>query len=233
MPWSFKAELMGIPDSSNGETFHKWAQLPISREQYRLEQMEEHRRLFPECQLLPGISSLLHDLRDAKNANGDKIHIALASSTSSYHYELKTSRPEVKSVISVFTPDKIVLGDDPRVKSGNGKPAPDIFLLALSLVNSSLAPEEEPIRPDECLVFEDSIPGVEAGRRAGMRVLWVPHSEVEKVFRGREEEVLAGRTVLVPIGNEKQLGEIGDGWATQLETLEGFPAERWGIVLGS
>lgn len=66
-----------------------------------------------------------------------------------------------------------------------------------------------------------------------MRVLWVPHPEVERDFRGREEEVLAGRTGLVPIGNEKQLGEIGDGWATQLETLEGFPAERWGISIRS
>lgn len=104
MPWSFKARLMGIPDSSNGETFHEWAQLPISREQYRLEQMEEHRRLFPECQLLPGVSPLLHSLANAKNVNGEKIQIALASSTSSYHYELKTSRPEVSELFTVFSP---------------------------------------------------------------------------------------------------------------------------------
>jgi pseudouridine 5'-phosphatase len=52
----------------------------------------------------------------------------------------------------------------------------------------------EKIRPEECLVFEDSVPGVEAGRRAGMRVIWVPHRGLAGEFRGKEQEVLAGKT---------------------------------------
>jgi beta-phosphoglucomutase-like phosphatase (HAD superfamily) len=43
----------------------------------------------------------------------------------------------------------------------NAKPAPDLFLHAA---------EKLGVRPDECLVLEDSVNGVVAGRAAGMRV---------------------------------------------------------------
>src|ERR1700733_8160915 len=87
------------------------------------------------------------------------------------------------------------------------------------------------ITPEECLVFEDSVPGVEAGRRAGMRVVWVPHPELATEYKGREKEVLAGRIGLVEIGDEWQLGEIDDGWAEQLPSLETFPFEKFGIEI--
>ena len=45
------------------------------------------------------------------------------------------------------------------------KPAPDIFLLAA---------EEMGLRPEECLVAEDSYNGVLAGSRAGMTVAMIP-----------------------------------------------------------
>jgi HAD superfamily hydrolase (TIGR01509 family) len=43
-----------------------------------------------------------------------------------------------------------------------GKPAPDIFLHAARVMGA---------RPPECVVIEDSVPGVRGGRAAGMRVL--------------------------------------------------------------
>lgn len=43
-----------------------------------------------------------------------------------------------------------------------GKPAPDLFLLAARTMGFA---------PADCLVIEDSIPGVQAGRAAGMRVI--------------------------------------------------------------
>lgn len=51
-----------------------------------------------------------------------------------------------------------------------GKPDPEGFLLALRRLNE-LCRDEPPIRPDECLVIEDSLPGVAAGKAAGMRVI--------------------------------------------------------------
>ncbi|KAL4733108.1 hypothetical protein BDV11DRAFT_200703 [Aspergillus similis] len=34
---SIRAQLMGIPDSTNGDAFHEWARLPIPREQFARE----------------------------------------------------------------------------------------------------------------------------------------------------------------------------------------------------
>ena len=44
----------------------------------------------------------------------------------------------------------------------NGKPAPDLYLKAAKALN---------VAPEDCLVIEDSIAGITAGRAAGMRVL--------------------------------------------------------------
>ena len=110
-----------------------------------------------------------------------------------------------------------------------GKPAPDIFLAALQSINDSLPAGEPEISPAECVVFEDSVPGVEAGRRAGMRVVWVPHPDLKRHFMGREAEVLAGRTGIVPIEREEAPGEINDGWAEELGGLSGFDYVKYGL----
>lgn len=46
----------------------------------------------------------------------------------------------------------------------NGKPAPDVYLEVARRLN---------VHPSKCLVFEDIIPGIEAGHRAGMKVCGV------------------------------------------------------------
>lgn len=75
--------------------------------------------------------------------------------------------------------------------------------------------------------------GVEAGRRVGMRVVWVPHPELAVEYEGREKEVLAGRMDMIEIGDDWQLGEIDDGWAESLPNLESFNYEKYGIHISS
>ncbi len=70
-----------------------------------------------------------------------------------------------------------ILGEapTPRIKKGRGKPCPDIFLIAAHEILGRPVGLEEDFVGDEMkaarakgLVFEDAIPGVEAGKRAGM-----------------------------------------------------------------
>lgn len=60
--------------------------------------------------------------------------------------------------------DAIVTGES----VARPKPAPDIFLEAAARLGA---------RPSECVVLEDSLAGVRAGRAAGMRVIAVPEGE--------------------------------------------------------
>ncbi|KAB5540221.1 HAD-like domain-containing protein [Coniochaeta sp. 2T2.1] len=257
LPWSIKAKLQGRPGPVANKLFHDWADLPIDQDEYTKQYYALQAQHFPGTQPLPGIPKLLGDLgrtrywdakKTAKPTVGDKenvdptngqttpanghhaphrVHIALATSSHEANFRLKTSH--LADLFSVFDSQRRVLGDDKRLKPGRGKPLPDIFLLALQTINQTLPPGETPITPEECLVFEDSVPGVEAGRRAGMRVIWCPHPMLKKEYAGREEVVLAGRTGEAGQVDLHQLGEIGDGWAEYYETLVDFPYRKYGI----
>lgn len=54
----------------------------------------------------------------------------------------------------------------------NGKPAPDLYLKAAKALN---------VEPEDCLVIEDSVAGITAGRAAGMRVLAFSETLDEKM----------------------------------------------------
>ena len=89
--------------------------LPISPDDWIRKSKEKYDSLFPDVSCLPGVTKLVHHL--AKH----KIPIAVASSSSTSSFKLKTMKHS--GLFSMF--DAIVLGDDPRVL--NAKPSPDIF----------------------------------------------------------------------------------------------------------
>lgn len=235
LPWNIKAKLQGRPGLEATRIFEAWAQLPIDQTAYLAEVTSHQRRLFPGTGPLPGVEQLLSDLGrtrywDVAPTEGrSRVHIALATSSHLANFKLKTDH--LTELFSVFETNRKVLGDDPRIQPGRGKPLPDIFLLALKTINDSLPEGEAPITPEECLVFEDSVPGVEAGRRAGMRVIWVPHPGLLTEYADREPEVLAGITGEAGDVDLHQVGQVGDGWAERLSSLENFPYERYGIVI--
>ncbi|KAF2665942.1 HAD-like protein [Microthyrium microscopicum] len=231
---AIRAQLIGVSGSTNGDVFHNWAKLPISREQFARESSEQMRLHFPDCEPMPGAETLVSNLSRACIASsGDMIELALASSTKSRSYELKTSKPRTKQLLEFFQSERRILGDDPRVRLGRGKPAPDMYLVALEALNATADSDKDPILPNECLVIEDSVVGVEAGRRAGMRVIWVPHPDVALEYQARQEDVLAGRVGLIKIGDDWQLGDIEDGWAECIESLEQFDYNKYGIQVPS
>lgn len=230
LPWSIKAQMQGRPGPAASAILHDWAQLPISREEYMAKIQKLQREYFPSCKPLPGVPELLETL---SSRTEPRVHIALATSSHALNFKLKTDN--IAETFAVFAPDNRVLGDDKRIPPGRGKPAPDIYMLALETLNVPLRAAGQPeIMPAECLVFEDSVPGVESGRRAGMQVVWCPHKGLLNEFSGREEEVLAGLT-----GEYKEQaqdgvnpsppGKMGDGWGRLLLTLEDFPYESYKI----
>ncbi|GLA09464.1 hypothetical protein AnigIFM60653_011793 [Aspergillus niger] len=245
LPWSIKAQLQGRPQPDASRIFHHWAQLPISPEEYAAKQSALQEKFFPQSQPLPGVRDLLAKLVSTQ-ATDQPVHLALATSSHSRNFKLKASH--LGDLFSAFPKSQQVLGDDPRIGKGRGKPLPDIYLLALETINTNLREKgETEIKPEECLVFEDAVPGVEAGRRAGMRVVWVPHPGLLESYKGREDEVLAGLTgehkeaektepereadeiVAGRLKSAGKPGEIGDGLGELLPSLENFPYERYGI----
>lgn len=252
LPWAIKAQLQGRPgpevsnllsihDQENrrytdrrppqaGRIFQEWAQLPITREELMAKVTVLQQQHFPTTKLLPGVHSLLKNLQSTANPH---VHIALATSSNKHSFKLKTDH--LDHVFDVFDQQHRILGDDERIPVGKGKPAPQIYLVALETINARIRKEgkEPEIKPEECLVFEDSVPGVESGRRAGMQVVWCPHPGLLNEYKGREKEVLAGTSIMyqygVSSGGDDEPGKIDDGWARLYSTLEDFPYKDYGI----
>ena len=99
---------------------------------------------------MPYIEELLKYL---KNSN---YKVAVASSSSMNHIINNMEKTGLKKYIDEFASGAEV---------ENGKPAPDVFLLAAKRLG---------VKPEECLVLEDSKAGVIAGSSAGAKVIMVP-----------------------------------------------------------
>lgn len=95
----------------------------------------------------PGIRQFLITLRERG------IRAAIVSGSHRSNVELALSMLGLGPYFSL-----IVSGDDP----GKRKPDPGPFLYAAAKLG---------LRPGECLAIEDSVPGCEAARRAGMRLV--------------------------------------------------------------
>jgi beta-phosphoglucomutase len=71
------------------------------------------------------------------------------------------------------------------------KPDPDCYQRALELLNEKRREERKlPLLPKECLVIEDSPPGIQAGRASGMRSLGVTNTVKEEALRASGADVV-------------------------------------------
>lgn len=123
--------------------------------------------MWPHVQPLPGTVKLITHL------HANKIPIAIATGTRRRNLALKTSH--LGYLIDCFD-GHIVCADDGKIASERGKPCPDLFLVAarellgrpVGTGEQSNANDAETRERAKGIVFEDAIPGVEAGKRAGM-----------------------------------------------------------------
>ena len=100
--------------------------------------------------LFPSAKTTLEQLREMK------LPLAVATSSVSASARPLLDRTGIRSLFSV-----VITGDEVQ----QGKPHPDIYLRAAKKLG---------ISPEACLVIEDSLAGIAAGKAANMRVAAIP-----------------------------------------------------------
>jgi HAD superfamily hydrolase (TIGR01509 family) len=120
------------------------------------------RLLQKEAPFFPGVCELIREA-----ASG--YPLGVASMALRQEIDLALEKAGLTQLIPV-----IVSGED----VSRPKPAPDVYEVALVQMNLSLSRDNgrNKIVPGECLVIEDSIPGIRSARSAGMHVLGVAHT---------------------------------------------------------
>lgn len=106
---------------------------------------------------------------------------AIATSSMRSYLELKGTQPSSKELLGQFS--HIVCGDDEVMLGKKGKPSPDIYLAAAEALGVATA---------NCLVLEDSLAGIQAGKAAGCFVIAIPDPRVP-----REDVVAAGADIIL------------------------------------
>jgi HAD superfamily hydrolase (TIGR01509 family) len=126
-----------------------------------IRKMEVYRRLSQqELILYPGVVDLVKKLQG-------RYRLAIASGAFRGEVKFALDKGGMRDAFPVM-----VTAQDVR----NGKPHPEAFQTALAQINR-LEPVPSPaIRPDECLVIEDSVHGIEGAKTAGMKCLAVTNS---------------------------------------------------------
>lgn len=188
LTWDIKVQLQGRTGDQSAAILIKEYNLPVTPDELRAISIKKQEKEWPQSKFLPGALELLKYLK----SNG--VPIALCTSSNKLNYERKTDHLQ-KGGFELFN-GHIVTGDDKRIPPGRGKPCPDIWQVGLSSINSERS-EDVKIKPEECLVFEDGIPGVEAGRSFGAFVVWVPDANAIKVLHGKENEIVGENGVIL------------------------------------
>ena len=168
--WSVKEKIIGRRSIQAAEIIVECLDLPISPQDYLDSRKDVLLEKFKDTEALPGAKEM--------TTHFFKLGIpqAIATSSSSPMFEAKFEKH--KKWFSQFT--QIVRGDDPELKEG--KPAPDIFLLAAKRLG---------VDPAECLVFEDAPTGTEAALAAGMSVIVVPDPNMDHCHYKNASQIIS------------------------------------------
>lgn len=147
LPENLQAQIEGMSFSETAVYFKENFQIPDSIEQMKKDWNEmAWDKYLNEVPLKPGIPEFLAVCRE----RGIKLGIATSNSR-----ELVENIAAVHNLHDFFS--CIMTGCD----VAHGKPAPDIYLAVAQTLQ---------VEPVKCLVFEDIIPGIMAGKNAGMEV---------------------------------------------------------------
>lgn len=181
LTWDVKIQLQGLPGVKACQVVvdsYGLAGETTAEELYALTSNRQE-ELWPTVGVLPGVKKLLDYLHE------NNIPICVCTSSHKDKYKLKTSQHD--ALFKLFD-GNVITGDDPTI-AGKGKPLPFIWWLGLELINSKNGTD---IKSEECLIFEDAMPGFISGKRAGGYVIWVPDQRALDIIPKIEVEKLVG-----------------------------------------
>jgi len=171
-PKEVRMKILGTTEQTTAKIAVDSLNLPITVTKFRELFRGLLRKRLGDLSMLRGAERLIRHLHE------EKVPFALATSSSKEMAELKmTNHAELFSLFH----HHVYGSTDPDVIEG--KPAPDIFIVA-----GKRFPDRP--KPENCLVFEDAPNGVRAATLAGMQSVMVPESFVAQELRKEATVVL-------------------------------------------
>ena len=152
MDWNTKIKTLGSPEMVTAKIIVDTYELKLSPEEFIKKRNEKTSELFKNCPFIDGAKEITHKFKHELN-----FKTALATSSTKVNFDFKTFNK--KDWLNEDF-DAIVIGEDKRIK--NGKPAPDIFILAAKDIG---------LEPKNCIIFEDSIGGIKAAISSGAGIV--------------------------------------------------------------
>lgn len=143
-------------------------ELPCSVKEAMQMQNVYTRRCFEKAKLIesPGLTEFLKDIRTYG------VRTAVASSSPQNIIELILDKLDIKKYMDVLCGIEMVR---------KAKPSPELFLLAASRLK---------VKPSDCLVIEDSLPGIKAAKAAGMRCVAVKTEGVTDAMLKQADHII-------------------------------------------
>jgi len=171
--WDTKIKTLGSPELVTAKIIVDTFEVKLTPEEFLEKRNAITPEYFKKCPFIEGAKEITDKFKKEL-----KFKTALATSSAKINFDYKTFNKK-EWIKEDF--DAIVLGDDERIK--NGKPAPDIFILAAKEIG---------LKPNECIIFEDSIGGMKAAISSGAKiVIGIPDPHL----RDKAEELVYDKNV--------------------------------------
>ena len=171
--WDTKIKTLGSPELVTAKIIVDTFEVKLTPEEFLEKRNAITPEYFKKCPFIEGAKEITDKFKKEL-----KFKTALATSSAKINFDYKTFNKK-EWIKEDF--DAIILGDDERIK--NGKPAPDIFILAAKEIG---------LKPNECIIFEDSIGGMKAAISSGAKiVIGIPDPHL----RDKAEELVYDKNV--------------------------------------
>lgn len=204
-----KQKIQGRPGMQISEIIVQENQLAgrcTAAEFYALTNDPKRLALFQECRFLPGVQDFLVHVKSKYS-----LPIAIATSTTRAKFAAKT-RHLRENGFDLFDVT-VTGGGNPRLPREKGKPQPDIWFLALDELNEKLGLRgtKDEIKMAECMIFEDSLSGIQSAISARAKSVWIP-----------------SRSLLLSSLPEEELAHYRESCEAILDSFLQFKRENYG-----